>query len=335
MNPNVCPAVRASRTSTRRHRAGHQRGFALVAVLLVMALLAVIGAEFAFSMRLEASMVRAFRDGVMANHLAEAGVEQAMREILSDWLLVAPAEDTALTFFRSPLQPLPRLPRDAVKLGPGDFSYRIFDEQARLNVNSTGTTVLDRLLTVLGLEKRVRDTIVDSIQDWKDANEDHRLNGAESEDTYLKLPVPYRSRNANLEDTSELLQIKGVTPEIYYGHGGQPGLADHVTVFGSGRVNINTASEVVLRGLGLSDAEVTDIIQGRRSTPYPTVPGRFAGRQLITTTQTYRVESEGRVGDEPLARITAIVQRRLTPGVGPEVVVLSWRPGAPSPKRPS
>ncbi|HEY7654115.1 MAG TPA: prepilin-type N-terminal cleavage/methylation domain-containing protein, partial [Methylomirabilota bacterium] len=57
-----------------------QRGFALLAVMLVLALLAVVVTEFAHSARLEASMVRSYRDGVVAAHLAEAGLHQALRE---------------------------------------------------------------------------------------------------------------------------------------------------------------------------------------------------------------------------------------------------------------
>ena len=67
-----------------RRPAHDERGFALLAVILVMTLLAVVVTEFAFSMRLEASMVRAYRDGVLARNLAEAGIQQAIREILSD-----------------------------------------------------------------------------------------------------------------------------------------------------------------------------------------------------------------------------------------------------------
>ena len=63
-------------------------GFALLAVLLVLTLLGVIGTEFAYSMRLEASMVRSYRDGVIALNLAEAGVQQAIREILTQAAIV-------------------------------------------------------------------------------------------------------------------------------------------------------------------------------------------------------------------------------------------------------
>jgi len=46
-----------------------ERGFALIVVLLVMAIVGVVGAEFAYSMRLEATAVRAYKDRILASHL--------------------------------------------------------------------------------------------------------------------------------------------------------------------------------------------------------------------------------------------------------------------------
>ncbi len=51
-----------------------ERGFALLSVMLVLTLLSVIVIEFAVEARLEAAMVRSYRDGVLSAHLAEAGV---------------------------------------------------------------------------------------------------------------------------------------------------------------------------------------------------------------------------------------------------------------------
>jgi len=195
---------------------------------------------------------------------------------------------------------------------------------------------LDQLLIALDVEKDARDVIGASLQDWKDPNDEHRANGAESADYYLKLPVPYRARNGPLQDTAELLQIRGVTPEIYRGKPDHPGLGEHVTVFGRGVVNVNTASRPVLRSLGLSEAEAVDIIQARVVTPYAFVPGRFAGRGLGVGSQTFRIEAEGFVAGEPRARVVAVVQRRprqassaLLPGglaaVTQGVSVQSWR----------
>jgi len=54
------------RPRPRLDGAGDQRGFALVAVLLVLAFVAVIGAEFAYSMRLEATAARVYKETLIA-----------------------------------------------------------------------------------------------------------------------------------------------------------------------------------------------------------------------------------------------------------------------------
>jgi general secretion pathway protein K len=220
-----------------------------------------------------------------------------------------------------------------VPLGAGEFSYRISDEEARVNVNTASPDRIDRLLSTVGLDKQSRDIVSDSLQDWKDADDLHRINGAESEDYYLKLPVPYRARNGALQDTAELLQIRGVTRDLYHGLQGHAGLVDLVTVVGRDTVNMNTAPAPVLTALGLSDVEVGEITSTRVRTPYTAVPPRFAGKGLGVSSATFRIEAEGRMGGEPRARIVAIVQRQaqLTAagGTGAKAAVLSWRPGEP------
>src|SRR5499427_1911547 len=299
-----------------------ERGFALLLVLLMLALVAVVGAEFSYSMRLEASAVRAYKNGIIGSHLAETAIQQAIREIVADAPHVVEAKDGLLTFYTADRHALPRLPCAKAELAGGQYSYRITDEEARLNINTSQPDRVDRLLVTLGLEKEVRDTIVDSIQDWRDPDENHRANGAESEDYYLKLPIPYRSRNANLESITELQQIKGITPEIYKGTKDRLALSSLVTVRSAGTVNMNTAGSAVLTALGLSTAEITEIEQGRHDNgPFANVPGKFGGRNLSVVTRTFRVEAEGIVDDRVAARLTAIVQKR-TDVDPPSVVVL-------------
>jgi general secretion pathway protein K len=300
-----------------------RRGFALIAVLLVMAVVGVIGAEFAYSMRLEATSVRSYKETLIAAHLAEAAVEQAVREIAGDVAFAATDDDGTLTFYRRDRLALKRLPRTNVPLGEGHFTYRLTDEEGRLNLNAATPERVDRLLQALGIDKIERDNINDGLQDWRDANEEHRLNGAESEDTYLELPLPYRSKNANLDSITELLQIKGMTPAIFYGTEDKPGLSAFVTVKSPGQVNLNTARCEVLKGLGFGEAECTVVDHARREGPYTAVPGQFGGRGLTTTTRTFRIEAEGLVGGQVRARLTAIVQRRADAG-NDGVVVLEW-----------
>jgi general secretion pathway protein K len=301
--------------STRRD----ERGFALLAVILVLAMLGVLGAEFAYSMRLEASAVRGYKDGITAGHLAEAAVAQAMRELLADWAFVGSDENGDLTFYTRDRLAIAPPSRREVALGPGHFSYRLRDEEALLNLNTAQPARLEAMLDSLGLQRAQRDQIIDSIQDWRDANDVPRPNGAES-DYYSKLSVPYRARNANLEATAELLQIRGITPALFHGVDGRSGLAEAVTVRTLGQVNLNTAGPLVLRALGLSDAEVATVIQTRKDTPYTLVPGPFAGRGFAITTRTFRVYGEGIVHGRVAARITAVLRRNSMS----DIAIIEW-----------
>jgi general secretion pathway protein K len=296
----------------------------MVAVLLVLALIGLLGAEFAYSMRLEARATRNFKDGVLAGHLAEAGLENAIREIVGQGTVVAEGDDGLLTFYTSERIALKRLPREAVTLASGHYSYRITDEGARININTAPAALLDRLLQLMHIEKEDRDVIVDSIQDWRDDNDEHRLSGAESDDYYLTLPVPYRARNADIESVNELLQIKGITPELFHGTTDRPGLADLVTVVGQGQININTASTLVLSATGLSAAEILEIQATRREVPYTTVPPRFSTgtRRLIAATRTYRIEAMGIIDGSPRARLTAVVE--VGDDANQSLRILSW-----------
>jgi general secretion pathway protein K len=307
-----------------------ERGFALIAVLLVLAFVGIIGAEFAYSMRLESTAARIYKETLIATHLAEAGLEQAIRELAGEFASVGLGDDRSrdadaecpLTFYTQARLAIKRLPHRDVPLGGGQFTYCISDEQARLNLNTSPPDRVARLLETIGIDRQEREAINDAIQDWRDPNEEHRLKGAESEDTYLKLPVPYRSKNANFDSLGELLQVKGITQKLMDGEEGKPGLAALTTVKSTGQVNINTAPRQVLRALNLSDAELNEIEQQRRLGPYGS-NHRFTGRGLTFTSATFRIESQGIVDGQVRARLTAIVQKRADTG-GEGIAVLEW-----------
>ena len=119
--------------------------------------------------------------------------------------------------------PLPSLDRAKVPLGAGAFGYRITDEEGRLDLNLAPPERVRRLLERLGVERQERDIVMDSLEDWKDADELHRANGAESDDYYLRLAVPYRARNGRLQDVAELRQIRESAPRSTTGRPTGPG----------------------------------------------------------------------------------------------------------------
>lgn len=60
--------------------------------------------------------------------------------------------------------------------------------------------------------------------------------------------------------------VKGMSLELFYGKGDSPGLSRCLTVFGDGRININTAPKSVLRALAeeMTDDEVERLDKYRR-----------------------------------------------------------------------
>jgi general secretion pathway protein K len=307
-----------------------ERGVALVIVLLVLALLLTIAGEFALAMRLEGRTTLNFAASVAAGHLAEAGYQRAVAEILrgagppgsTPPAVYVDRETGLLVFARSSAPGLlvKPPPREDLPLGAGRFSYRIDDEGGRINVN-TSVDRLRQLLTVMEVSREVRDGIVASVQDWTDKNEDYRLNGAESE-YYLGLPVPYRSKNEKLDSVEELLQIKGMTRQIFYGTPDKPGLVDYVTAFSTG-INVNTVSPVVLRALDMAEAEVEKLVSGRPylTTPQTNIPP--AARPGVTS-QTFRIRSTGEIPGQGRRTLLAIVDRQSQGGT-PRVNLRSWR----------
>jgi general secretion pathway protein K len=313
--------------------AAGQRGIALVIVLLVLALLLTIAGEFALAMRLEGRTTLNFGATVAAGHLAQAGYHRAVAEILrsvSQPGANPPAvylDETGLLVFRRSPVVAPKAPtREDLPLGPGRFSYRLTDEGGRINAN-TSVPSFRALLEALEVSREVRDAIVDSVQDWTDGNENYRLNGAES-DYYLSLPAPYRAKNARLDSIEELLQVKGVTPQIFYGTPDKPGLSEYVTVFG-GRINVNTAGEPVLRALGLAEAQVELI---RRSRPFldkqaipRTALSGAAARELDVTSRVFRIHATGEIPGQGRRSLLAIVELETAQGGIARVGLRSWR----------
>jgi general secretion pathway protein K len=113
-------------------------------------------------------------------------------------------------------------------------------------------------------------TIVDSIMDWLDDNDEHRLNGVESE-YYAHLPVPYRAKNGPCDRVEELLLVRGITRRLFDGGTtndvARPGFCELLTTAPSGRVNVNTASAPVLQIMFDLDEAGAAAVVARRDGP--------------------------------------------------------------------
>ncbi len=108
--------------------------------------------------------------------------------------------------------------------------------------------------------------LIDSIKDWIDEDDEERDNGAEK-GFYQSLDNPYSPRNNPVQYPEELLLIRGMTKDIFYGNEEYSGISDYLTVTGrDGMININTAPEQVLKALAedLDDEMVQSLIEFRQ-----------------------------------------------------------------------
>ena len=125
-------------TAVRSTGVRGERGVALIVVLLLLGLLLTIVAEFAQAMRLEAVTALNFRSALSETWLAQAAYQRALAEILPEAIDHELDLSGALVFRRSRIGTPAPPERLDVLLGPGRLSYRVTDENARMNLNRLG-----------------------------------------------------------------------------------------------------------------------------------------------------------------------------------------------------
>jgi general secretion pathway protein K len=252
------------------------RGVALIIVMIVIVVLGILAGGFAYSMKVETKLAQNTSFEGDLEWMGRSGVEFA-RYILFQHLNVfaEPWESLNQKWAGGPLgtnEVLVQLSLDNNVLGPGSFSVRITDLERKYNINMANEDVLQQALAVVGVEPVSITVVRDSFLDWLDSDEDTHLSGTESRD-YMSSPnegyPPYMAKNGPIDDVSELLLIRGITQEMYWGTAGRrksiefnslanqsgsegltrtdAGLVNMFTAISSGFVNINTAPVSVLQ----------------------------------------------------------------------------------------
>ncbi|EFK11454.1 general secretion pathway protein K [delta proteobacterium NaphS2] len=222
-----------------------EKGIALLMVLWVLILLSAMATEFCFAMRTEVDMVRNFKEETEAYFIALAGLNRAIIELVRNESTpergkILEEEDEAVDETSRRWRMNTTIP--PVPFSEGQFRVRIENEAGKINLNTADESQLEMMLNNFDLEEQEKSVIVDSIMDWRDENDLHRMNGAEN-DYYQSLPAPYECKNSDFDTVEELLMVRGITPEIFYG-----GLKQMVTVFqdrGSKRGRINRRATTV------------------------------------------------------------------------------------------
>ena len=303
--------------STRR-----QLGIALIAVLWVLLLLAFLAASFSSSTRTEANLARNLVENAKAEALADAGVYRAITG------LAIPIEEGGLRVDGTVY---------AWAFGDGEVRFAIRDEGGKIDLNGASVELLHGLFRSIGLDEQEAAALADAIADFRDADDDRRPQGAEDMD-YQAADLPHRAKDAPFELIEELLQVKGMTGELYLR------LRPSLTVYtGVDIPDRDTAPPDVLAALSAVDpeeleqdlAEEEEGDDALRENEQPALPSTPLSTSLSTLEEggsdarsefgIYTVHSEGRTaGGAVYGRDTVV---RVDEGGEPPYLFLAWGQG--------
>jgi general secretion pathway protein K len=216
-----------------------QQGFALLTVLIIVALVSVIASGILYQQRLDVT-----RSAFMLNQSQAIAVSAG----IDAWIKKGLAFDASQgqVDHLGELWAQPMLP---MEFEGGDIGGQLFDMQARFNLNNL--TEPDeakrnhwrRMLERLSQQNNLGLDWIAPLIDWVDADNAPTPGGAES-DVYLLREPPYRAANRALVLVEELRLLQGLSLEQYQAL--LPWVASLPSVT---PINVNTAPTEVLTAL--------------------------------------------------------------------------------------
>ncbi|MBN1663824.1 MAG: general secretion pathway protein GspK [Deltaproteobacteria bacterium] len=323
-----------------RRPINNHRGVALIVVILMISVIIAVTLELNRSSRASVYEAANLADHVKLQYVAKSGFNLGVALLLDDmnnfdglsedWAVPEVVAAKGGTLFED----------EALQINIVDESGKI-PVNKLVNGNAYYAPVRDLLVYLLsqpefGLDRQAIDRIVGTLKDFIDGDSEISEYGAESF-TIEGLNKTYTAKNKPLDCIDEILMISGVARELYYGTKEMPGVGQYLTVYGDGKININTAPLPVLKAL-FRNAPTDDALarmDADRKTPgahnfsdpswYKNVLGAGTvpvDEGLISTRSDYfEITAAGR-HNNLLGRVTGVIRRTTD---RKSVNVLSWR----------
>lgn len=230
-----------------------QSGFVIVIVLAMTLLLSALLMGFNHRCRDMIDAADKFRRNAQALNYAGAGLNIA----------IAAVRDHNNIYSVNSLKEL-FTGSENISIQDADCKVKIIDETGKININrlknnkgKLNRPLINQMLRLIDILNKQVDTgaalsydIVPAIIDWTDDDDEitvlpfvkYRNKGAES-GYYSGLSPPYKCSNSPFNTIYDLLSVKGMDTDTF------KKLRDYLTIYGRGRININTAPEIVIRSL--------------------------------------------------------------------------------------
>lgn len=302
----------------------NKKGTILITSLWIMTILSILAAGIGFRVSIEARLSKYNMDRLKGLYLAKAGIFKCQSILARDSKPYDTIRECGISLaFDKRLQEV-----FVEKLGDGVFEiaynkegvqyYGMSDEERRININTATLPILQNLF---GSEE-----LASSIINWRSPASAVRVLKGASDDDYKALNPPYECKHAPFGCVEELLLVKGITPAVF------ESVKDYITIYGDGKVNINTAAKRTMLALGLSIGLV-DIIGGVKNGPDKT-PGTkddgwfsgdiasqlgipldspertILGNYFTTASNYFRIESNGVASNSKVvSKIVCVVKR--------------------------
>ena len=207
------------RVSRQNRKHFEESGIALIVVMIAVLVLSLLAWKFAAYMKTEMTLARNANNEAELEWIGRSGVEYAK------WVLSANCEPfdsmnqrwAGGSNDRCTNSPMPEA---EVTIGShGRFTWKITDLESKANINMCiapgGERLLQQALVMAGVDPGELPPLSGAILDWMDSDDNTHLDGAEN-DYYHGLNPPYDAKNGPIDDLTELLMVKGVTPEIWH-----------------------------------------------------------------------------------------------------------------------
>jgi type II secretory pathway component PulK len=198
---------------------------------------------------------------------------------------------------------------------------------------------------VLGTTPEAAQAIAQGIVDWRTGSPGGSFT--QFDQYYMTLTPSFRARHASFHEIEELLLVRGVTRDLFYGsyiHDPQgnlvrrAGLRDCLSVYGSvSLIDVNTADPAVMQAIGVSPGAVAAILALRKTVPITSgdqISGFSDGSQGFsrlqrtqTSVATLRATAQVRLANgqfSDLRRSVVALVRFLGPEWNPPFHIMRW-----------